>query len=387
MAGEKSDYRRRLGLIELVSLGIGGTIGSGIFVVPGIAAGTLGSWSLLAWVIVAGSATCVMLSLAWIAPFFGTRGTFLNIFSELFGEKSGIVLVSLYLASAIFGISTIAAGIGMYLSFFGISEILIPELIVIALFCGINLMGVSLTGKTENLLTALKIAPLLVISLVLLTHIRPENFLPTVPVTTLGLLSTILIVYWPFTGFEISAIPVDEIREPGMIARSLVLVMLVVSSIYLLLNVSLIGSTGSAALAASPAPVATAVGWISSDAAILVGIIGIIAMLSAMNAYILGASRILHHVSRTYTLPRLKDLNKRGVPAAALVTISGVSAALLLVSNRFDTLAVLSVVTTLVPYIAFSIAAAKLIPGMMHRIVALAGAMSSAIILALAILL
>jgi amino acid transporter len=32
-------YKKSLGLFELVSPGIGGTIGSGIFVVPGIAAG------------------------------------------------------------------------------------------------------------------------------------------------------------------------------------------------------------------------------------------------------------------------------------------------------------------------------------------------------------
>ena len=50
--------------IELVSLGVGGTVGSGIFVVPGIAAKLSGPGSLIAWVIVALSASCVLLSLA-----------------------------------------------------------------------------------------------------------------------------------------------------------------------------------------------------------------------------------------------------------------------------------------------------------------------------------
>ncbi|MDD1655209.1 MAG: hypothetical protein LUO91_05850, partial [Methanomicrobiales archaeon] len=75
--GEKGDgaggYRKSLGLVELVSLGVGGTIGSGIFVVPAIAAGLLGSLSLLAWVVVAVSATCVMLCLAWTSE--EARGT------------------------------------------------------------------------------------------------------------------------------------------------------------------------------------------------------------------------------------------------------------------------------------------------------------------------
>lgn len=53
---EETSYRKSLGLVELVSLGVGGTIGSGIFVVPGIAAGIAGPSSLLAWLIVALSA-------------------------------------------------------------------------------------------------------------------------------------------------------------------------------------------------------------------------------------------------------------------------------------------------------------------------------------------
>jgi len=50
---EVSTYKPSLGLFEFFSLGVGGTIGSGIFVVPGIAAGQSGPWSLLTWVIVA----------------------------------------------------------------------------------------------------------------------------------------------------------------------------------------------------------------------------------------------------------------------------------------------------------------------------------------------
>lgn len=43
---ERKSYRKSLGLFELVSLGLGGTIGSGIFIVPGIAAGIAGPSSI-----------------------------------------------------------------------------------------------------------------------------------------------------------------------------------------------------------------------------------------------------------------------------------------------------------------------------------------------------
>jgi len=58
---ETGSYRRSLGLVELVSLGVGGSVGSGIFVVPGLAAGLSGPGSLIAWVIVALSALSLAL--------------------------------------------------------------------------------------------------------------------------------------------------------------------------------------------------------------------------------------------------------------------------------------------------------------------------------------
>ncbi len=52
-------YRRSLGLFSLVSLGLGGTVGSGIFVVPGVAAGLLGPAALLVWLLIGLSAGAV----------------------------------------------------------------------------------------------------------------------------------------------------------------------------------------------------------------------------------------------------------------------------------------------------------------------------------------
>ncbi len=52
----RNSYRVSLGLFEPVSLGLGGTIGSGIFVVPGIAAGIAGPSSILPYIFVCISA-------------------------------------------------------------------------------------------------------------------------------------------------------------------------------------------------------------------------------------------------------------------------------------------------------------------------------------------
>ena len=378
---EVNTYKRSLGLFELVSLGVGGTIGSGIFVVPGIAARQSGPWSLLAWVIVAISASCVLLSLASVAFRFTSSNSFYSLFSSVFGARVAAPLIILYLISSLFGISTIAAGIGQYITYFGVSHVLLIELVVIGAFCWLNITGISLSGITENILTTLKIIPLVIISILLIPFINVHNFEPVSPITATGLLATVIIVYWPFTGFEISAIPVEETRDPAIIRRSLLIVMGIVVSVYVLLNVSLIGSVGSETLAASPAPVATAAGILFNRSGSIVACIGIVAMLSAINAYIIGTSRVIQSMSAGFSIPLIRDLNTRGTPAYALIAGCAVSGALLLFSNHFDQLATISVITTLIPYIFFCLASWMLVTDVKSRLVSAAGAVSTAAIL------
>jgi amino acid transporter len=378
---ESGAYKRSLGLFELVSLGVGGTIGSGIFVVPGVAAKLSGSWSLLAWLIVAISASCVLLSLAYVSFRFTSSNGFYSLFSSVFGPRFAIPLIILYLISSVFGISTIAAGIGQYISYFGISNVLLIEIAIIGAFCWLNISGISLSGMTENILTTLKIIPLVIIAFLLIPSIRVDNFVPRTPVSYTGFLATVIIVYWPFTGFEISAIPVEETRDPKQIRRSLILVMGIVVSLYLLLNVALIGSVGAEALAASPAPIAAAAGILFDYSGTFVALIGIVAMLSAINAYIIGTSRILQSMSAQFSIPKIQDLTPRGTPASALIAGCTISGALLFFSNHFDQLATISVITTLIPYIFFCLASWVLVTDTRARLVSAAGAISTASIL------
>ncbi len=374
-------YKKSLGTFELVSLGVGGTIGSGIFVVPGIAAGIAGPSSLLAWLIVAISATCVMLSFAWSSARYPSTGAFYSILSKGFNEKISSAIVILYMVSSVFGNATIAAGIGQYISFFGFQNVLPIEVLIIFGFCIVNLRGVSLSGITENILTTLKTVPLIIIALLLIPYIKMSNFVPFYPAASMDFLKAIIIVYWTFTGFEICAIPADETKTKNLIFRSLIIVMVIVISVYALLNISLIGSVGSAVLARSPAPVATASGLVFAESEKLVAIIGIIAMLSALNAYMLGTSRVIQNLSSQLNVPVFRDLSARGTPASATILTAILSSMLLLFSNRFEELASISVVTTLLPYLFICMATYKIFHERKIRLIACVGAATTAAIL------
>jgi amino acid transporter len=380
---ENKAYRKSLGLVELVSLGVGGTIGSGIFVVPGIAAGIAGPSSLVAWIAVALSASCVALSLAWIQARSPSGTPFLAIFQPVFGARASGVLATVYLVSSVFGIATIASGLGEYFSFFAIPHVLAAEIFVIMAFLGVNLIGIVLSSRTEIVLAAAKVVPIVLIAVALIPFIRPENLVPARPASLADILKVVIIVYWPFTGFEISAIPVEETKDPRNISRSLLIVMALVCTIYLVLNVALIGSVGAGALGASPAPIATAAGLVFPGAAPVVALIGVITMFSALNAYIVGTSRVLRNMAGKFRLPRLAELTTRGTPKTALVVSCILAGGLLFFSNSFDLLASIAVVTTLVPYIAICVVGLRLPGGMREKLVGGLGAALTAAILVL----
>jgi len=377
----KRSYNKSLGVFELVSLGVGGTIGSGIFVVPGIAADIAGPSSLIAWLIAAVSATCVMLSLAWATSRYPSTGAFYSILSKVFGKKTSVTLVILYLISSIFGIATIAAGIGQYVFFFGFSNILFAEIMVLILLCLLNIRGVRPSGSAENILTTLKTIPLIILAVLLLPYIQTKNFVPFFPADQTGFLKAIIIIYWSYTGFEISAIPAEETKRQSDVFKSLIIVMSIVVFVYLLLNVSLIGSVGSVILASSPAPIATASGLIFKQSEKIVAVIGIIAMLSALNAYIVGASRVAQNISSQFDIPVLKELSNTGTPAAAVLLSTFLGIALLFFSNHFAQLASISVVTILLPYIFICLSAYKLFSDRKIRLVAVIGALTTLAIL------
>ncbi|HEY9206494.1 MAG TPA: hypothetical protein VIO58_11305 [Candidatus Methanoperedens sp.] len=54
------------------------------------------------------------------------------------------------------------------------------------------------------------------------------------------------------------------------------------------------------------------------DAEKLVAVIGIIAILSALNAYMAGTSRVMQNISYRFKIPHLKELGAKGTLVAGI---------------------------------------------------------------------
>lgn len=242
-------------------------------------------------------------------------------------------LVLMYLVSCVFGIAAIASGIGQYASSLAFGDfryiittnahiaaakgstttamsiiitLFIVEIMAIVALCLINIKGIFISGKAESVLTIVKVAPLVMLAFILLPYVLTSNFFPFFPYYTSTasiasnstvFLKALVIVYFPLTGFEICAIPMEETKGgEKTVYRSMQIVIGIVAFIYIFLNISLIGSVGSKILANSPAPLATASGLILKQSQSIVALIGIVAMLSAINAYMVAGSRVLQNI-------------------------------------------------------------------------------------------
>jgi amino acid transporter len=151
----------------------------------------------------------------------------------------------MYFVACIFAISAIVSGIGQYVlsimsnnsdtgldlnnnSINGhhnqILIIFIIEIIIIVAFCLINIKGVLFSGKAENILTITKVTPLVILIIILIPHIKESNFYPffhsypaatltkSISTSNLDFLKALVVIYFPFAGFEICVIPAEETK-------------------------------------------------------------------------------------------------------------------------------------------------------------------------------
>jgi amino acid transporter len=367
-----------LGVVDLVGLGVGGTIGSGIFVVPAVAAGMAGPTSLIAWVLCAISFGAVLGCLTVLSRKYAVTGAFYSIFERSFSRPVATTTVFLYIVSGVLGIATIAAALGDTVRIDGVPPVAL-EIGLVVVFGLLNLIGIALAARVEDVLTVLKILPLLIIPLLLFPYIDPGNFAP-MSFEGMDFLKCAVVIYWCFTGFELSAIPSKAVRDPEhTVPRSLVYVFVAVAVIYLALNFALIGSAGSGGIASTMTPITYAVDHFFSGWGVVITVVAVVSMLSALNAYLLGTSLVMESFSEKYW--KRLTFERKGVPVFTVLLCTAATILLLLFVNDFTFLASASVIATLVPYLALCYAAMMNVEKPLVKIMAIIGILATGLVL------
>ena len=354
--------RRSLGLATVVSLGINGVIGQGIFLLPGKAAGMMGPSAGVALLL--GGVLCFLIALCFAevsARFDGTGGAYLYT-REAFGDFVGFEVGWMTLCVGIISWAALSNGFTLVLGHFipAVAEGWVQKAValsVITLLTLVNWRGASSGASVVKFFTVAKMIPLLVFVLVGLFFVDGARFTPFAPQGTAPLAETTMLLLYAYAGFETLVVPAGEMANPQRnVPKALFIVMAIVTTVYMgVFGVAVATFDG---IAGHENPVAAA-------SAAFLGPVGgtLIAAGICLSVFGTNSGSALVNPRRFFAMAERGDLPaflarvdpETGAPRAAIATTWALACALSL-SGTFVELAVLGVLARFAQYIPTCIA-------------------------------
>lgn len=319
--------RRSLGLYAVLTISIGAMIGSGIFVLPGLAFSIAGPSVILAFFLAGFVVLPAALSqseMATAMPVAG--GTYLYI-DRAMGPLMGTIAGFGVWFSLVFKAAFALVGLSAYLEFFvehperPIAAVLAVLLIIV------NLMGVHQTAKFQTALVSIVLVFLAGFIILGTPSTDPERFQPFLSEGAKGLLSATAVVFVSYIGVTKVASLAEEIKRPG---RTIPLSILTSVGIAMLLYPAvvavMVGVTPASELAQTETPVLTAAAhFLGTSGTYVVAGTAVLALLSMANAGVIASARYPLAMARNSLAPPFlaRIGHKSGVPVAG-ISVTGV---------------------------------------------------------------
>ena len=357
---------RVLSLLDATMINVGGIIGSGIFMVPATVAFFTGSSSLffLVWILGGIISLFGALSVAELGaamPQAGGQYVYLN-------EAYGPIWGYLYGWSAVAVINTASiAAVGVAFSeylgfFFPISDASIKGIAVgtIVLLTIINIVDVKSGARFQNLFTLSKLGA--IFGIILLGLVMEggtnQNLSPIFSdkpfIGLIGPLGLAMVsVLWTFDGWIFITYVAGEVKNPGRnIPLSLIFCMLIVVSVYLLLNYVLLFTLGFTGMNGSELVVSDAASvFLGNKGAAVVTIIILISLIGANNGFVLSSARINYAMARDKLFfNQAAQIHSRFKSPANALIIQCVWACLLTFTGTFNQLITYIIFTSWIFY-------------------------------------
>ena len=319
---KKNSLKRTLGAFDLIMFGVGCTIGTGIFVLTGIAAAKYAGPAIAISFVLAGLA-CMFAALAYtelaaMVPVAGSAYTYSYVvLGEIVAWLVAWGLILEYSVAA----STVSAGWSGY--FVGILEtggIHFPEslskspydggiinlpAVMIALFIGTLLIrGTKESVVVNRILVGVKILVIFIFLFMSAPMIKMENYADFFPFGWSGVGIGAAAIFFAYLGFDAVATTAEECKNPNRdLPIGIMGGLLVCAVLYVLVSLALTGITHYSQLN-SPEPIALALRLNGSNiGSALVGTGAVVGMVAVLLVLMYGQSRIFFVMSRDGLLP------------------------------------------------------------------------------------
>ena len=357
---------RAVGTWALAASIVNVTIGGGIFRLPAGVYATLGQASPLAYLVCAAIIGLIVVCFAEAGSRVSQTGGLYAYIETAFGPLVGFVAGVLLWAGMTSALSAVAVFFGdavgalvPALSSTGMKNVVIAA--VLALFAGLNVLGVANATRFNVVMTVAKLAPLALVIVVGLTALNGERLALT-PVKGVDLARGSIFRMFAFLGIESALVPSGEVKDPSRtIPRAIAIAMIGVVIVYLLVQLVAQAALGDA-LGTSKTPVADAAGVLLGSwgrTFILIG--STISMFGYVSGMTLAVPRALYAFGRDGFLPAAFAAvhDRYRTPHVAILVQAIVSIALA-VSGTFERLAIIANGAILLVYAACALAVFRL---------------------------
>lgn len=238
---ENFGLKRCLGLWDLTLLGIGAIIGTGIFVLTGIAAATTSGPAVVLSFVVAGIAcTFAAFAYAEMSSSVGGSGSAYGYSYAAFGELVGWIIGWVLILE--YGVATAAVANGWSGYFnnaltaigLGLPDMLtkgpaaggiinLPAFSIILILMAMLIIGIKQSARLNMGMVFVKILTIVIFLSVGIFHINPDNWSPFMPFgwfssvengNPVGILAGASVVFFAYVGFDAVSTATEEAKNP-----------------------------------------------------------------------------------------------------------------------------------------------------------------------------
>ncbi|MEH7123572.1 amino acid permease [Bacillus sp. JJ1532] len=377
-----NSLKRVLGALDLTMLGVGAIIGTGVFVLTGVAAAKYAGPALILSFIIAGLA-CVFAALCYsefasMIPASGSAYTYSYVaFGELLAWILGWDLVLEYgLAS-----SAVASGWSGYfqglLAGFGIhlptaltyafdpskgTIIDLPAVIIVLLVTLLLSRGVKESAKFNATMVVVKVAVVLLFIIIGAWYVEPDNWTPFMPFGFSGVVTGAAVVVFAYFGFDAVSTAAEEVKNPQRnLPIGIISSLAVCTILYIAVSLVLTGMVPFDLLNVKD-PVAFGLQYINQDwAAGFISLGAIVGITTVLIVMMFGQSRLFYSISRDGLLPKaLSAVHPKTKVPLKSTWVTGILVATLAGLVPLDKLAELTSIGTLFAFTAVSLGVAVL---------------------------
>lgn len=377
-----SNLKRELKTMDLILLGLGAIVGTGIFVITGTAAAvTAGPALILSFVIAAFSCILSALCYAEFASRIPVSGGAYSYAYTVFGELLGWLVGWLMICEYLLANASVASGWSGYMNGFldGIglglpialrssynaeagTYIDLIAILITFVVTYIVIQGAKKALRLNNIMVIVKFALIALFIVVGVFYVKPENWTPFAPFGLKGVASGAAVVFFAFLGFDAVSTAAEETKNPRRdVPRGIIGSLSIATVLYIVVTLVLTGIVPYAQLNVKD-PVAFAIRFIGQD--FIAGIISvgaIVTLLTVLISMTYGLGRLIYAIGRDGLLPKkLSQVDPKTKSPKFATQIVGVVSAVLAGIVPLNKLAELTNIVTLMIFVIIALGILKL---------------------------